>query len=283
MKKHLFLVLIFLSLNASLFSQDTVHKATWLPKGNLFPTLRLSYSECQTSASAYGYSANKHWQNRAFGMFSVGTRKNVIRWSHSQTRASELGFELAVFTQFLFEQPFELFLVNLFNLEFKAGIHYQYKLDQWRFRGRIYHISAHLGDDYIFRYNIEGFIDNPRIYDVVDLSAAWLEEPWQLYGTVGFIFHSAYERLPVLMETGAQIEKPIARKDWLRWIAGIDLRFEQEQDFRPGIHTGAGIGLGKKESFPFTIMIDYYNGYMPYSLYDKVMVQWIGASLYIDI
>jgi len=284
MKKQLFLALVLLFLlTGSLFSQDTTRKATWLPKGNLFPTLRLNFGEFQTSAAAYGYWANKNWQNRVFGIFSVGLRRNVIRWNHGPTRASELGIDLAVFTQFLFEEPFEQFLVNLFNIEFKIGLHYQYKLDKWRFRGRVYHLSAHLGDDYIFRYDINNFIDNQRIINVVDFSAAWLEGPWQLYGTFGIIFHSTYERKPLLMDVGAQFEKSIANKDWLRWTAGVDLRFEQEQDFRPGIHTGAGIVLGKKESFPFTIMVDYYYGYLPYSLYDKMLIQWIGASIYFDI
>ena len=283
MKKQLFLTLILLFLlTGSILSQDTIRKAAWLPRGNLFPTLRFSYSECQTSGAIYGYYASKNWQNRAFGIFSAGLRRNVIRWRHSQTRASELGLELAVFTQFIFEKPFELFQVNLFNIEFKVGFQYQYSLDKWRFRGRVYHLSAHLGDDYIFRYDINNFIDNLRIYDVVDVSAAWLEGPWQLYGTMGVIFHSTYERKPLLIQLGAQVERPIAKKEWLRWIAGMDLRLEQEQDFRPGIHTGAGVVLGKKDRFPITIMIDYYNGYMPYSLYDKMLIQWIGASLYFD-
>ena len=283
MKKVLIPVLfILLSWSGHLRCQDTNKTAFWFPKGNLYPTIRLDYKEGQISGSLYALYASDRWQNRAFGIFSLGLRSNLIRWQHAPKRASELGFELTAFTQFIFEDPFGNFQTNLFNIDFKAGIHYQYQLNHWRFRGRIYHISAHLGDDYIFRNGIEDFIDNPRIYEVVDLSAAWVKAWWELYGTAGIIFHSAYPRRPILFQTGVKFEYPIGKKDWLRWVSGADLRFEQEQDFRPGLRIGGGIESGKKGRFPVAIMADYYNGYIPYSLYDKVLIQWIGASLWFN-
>ncbi|NQV03178.1 MAG: DUF1207 domain-containing protein [Bacteroidia bacterium] len=283
MKKVLISGLFILFFWSSLlYCQDTARTASWLPKGNLYPTIRLDYKESQISCSLYALYAADRWQNRAFGVFSLGLRSNIIRWEHDPQRVSELGFELAVFTQFIFEDLFGEFQTSLFNNEYKLGIHYQYQMNHWRLRGRIYHISAHLGDDYIFRNGIEGFIDNTRIYEVVDLSAAWVKGWWQLYGIAGLFIHSAYPREPLMFQTGVQFEHPIGEKDCLRWIAGTDLRFEQEQDFRPGFRIGGGIGIGKKGKFPVTIIADYYNGYLPYSLYDKVLIQWIGASLFFN-
>ena len=283
MKKVLIPVLFILfSWSSLLYCQDSERIATWFPKGNLYPTIRLDYKESQISGSLYALYASDRWQNRAFGNFSIGLRSNIIRWHHSPQRVSELGFELAVFTQFIFEDPFKNLQTNLFNIDFKIGVHYQYRFNHWRFRGRLYHISAHLGDDYIFRSGIDGFINNKRIYEVVDLSAAWVKGWWQFYGTAGVVIHSAYSRKPFLAQTGVQFEHPIGEKDWLRWVAGADLRFEQEQNFRPGVRISGGIGIGKKGRFPVTLMADYYNGYMPFSLYDKVLIQWIGVSLWFN-
>lgn len=283
MKKTLVSVLIILCSGFKISKgEDSTRIATWFPKGNLYPTILLDYKESQISGSFDAFYASGQWQNRFFGNFSAGLRSNVIRWQHAPQRDSELGFELCVFPQFIFEDPFGKYQTNLFNIDFKIGIHYQYRLDRWRFRGRLFHISAHLGDDYLLRNGIDDFIDNPRIYELVDLSAAWIYGWWQLYGTAGIIIHTSYPRKPVLLQTGVQFEHPVGDKDWLRWVAGADLRFEQEQGFRPGLHIGGGIGLGKKGRFPVTIMADYYNGYIPYSLYDKVPIQWIGATLWFN-
>lgn len=283
MKKLLFYTLFALCFgHGSTSGQQSKPLADWFPGGNLFPSVRLDYMESQISGSAYALYASQRWQNRAFGNFSLGLRSNLIRWHHAANRSSELGFELAVFTQFIFEDPFGEFETSLFNVEFKIGVHYQYMVDRWRFRGRLYHISSHLGDDFIFRQGIGGFIDNSRIYEVVDFSAAWVSRWWQLYATSGVIIHSAYERMPLLGQTGFQFVYPIGEKEWLRWVAGADIRVEQEQDFRPGIRLAGGIGIGKKGRFPVTIMADFYNGYIPYSLYDKVLINWVGASLWFN-
>ena len=276
--------LIILSLSGS--SQDSVRikKAEWLPGGNLFPTQRLDFRESQISGAMYGFRVSGAWQNRAFALFSAGFRRNVIRWHHPYDRASELGFELCVFPQFIFEKPFETFRVNFFNVDFKVGLHYQYRINnQWRLRARIYHVSAHLGDDYIYRYEIEHYVQNQRIFEMLDFSASWLQGPFTLYGTVGCFIHSTYGRLPLLVQAGAQWKRPSRKISWFQWIAGIDLRCEQETGFRPSLHLGAGVVFGPSEKFPVTVMVDYYNGNMPYSLYGDVFIQWAGASLYFDI
>lgn len=277
------IILSFLILPPLLLHPQTPgRKADWFPRGNLYPTIRLDYTESQISGSLYFFHAERGWQNRGFGMFSVGLRYNVIRWQHAPERASELGFELAAFSQFIFEDPFGDFQTNLFNVEFKVGVHYQYRIRDWRFRGRVYHISTHLGDDYIFRYGILGFINNPRIYEVVDLSACWARGGWNLYATAGAVFHSAYARTPLLAQGGVQFVHPVGKMKWIRWVAGTDIRVEQAQGFRPGIHAGAGIGMGPGGRFPVTLMADYYYGYMPYSLYDHLLIQWIGATIYFN-
>ncbi len=283
MKKLLVSALLILcSWNTLTYSQVTIHKAIWFSKGNLYPTIRLDYMESQISSSLYAFYASSQWQNRAFGNFSLGLRSSIIRWHHAPKRASELGFELAAFPQFIFNDPFGDLKTSLFNVEFKIGLHYQYQLDHWRFRGRLYHISAHLGDDYLFRNGIDGFIDNQRIYEVIDISAAWVCLHWQIYATSGVIIHSAYERKPFLGQTGVQFVYPIGEKQWLRWVAGANVNVEQEQNFRPGFRISGGIGIGKKGHFPLTIMADYYNGYLPFSLYDKILIQWIGATLWFN-
>jgi hypothetical protein len=275
---------ILVSFPMSLRPQEPHKKAEWLPRGNLYPTIRLDYRESQISGAMYGFHVSGDWQNRAFAIFSAGFRRNIVRWQHKESKASELGFEICVFPQFIFEQPFETFKVNFFNVDFKAGLHYQYKIDDhWRIRARIYHVSAHLGNDYLYNYEIEHYIPNQRVYEMIDFSGSWMKGPWMVYGTVGCYLHSTYSRLPLMIQAGAQWKRPSRKITWFQWIAAADLQCEQESGFRPSLHTGAGVVLGPPEKFPFTVMIDYYYGNMPYSLYGNVIIQWAGASVYFDI
>lgn len=281
--KHTLLILLMSCQVWAAAGQESGKKTDWFPKGQLFPSLRFDFLEAQTTGALYALHANGSWQDQWFANFSAGFRRNVIRFEHPHEMQSELGLELCVFTQFLFEKPFEYFLVNLFNVEFKVGADYQFRLNEhWSFRGRIYHISAHLGDDYIFRYQIEHFIDNQRIYEMIDGAAAWQSGPWMFYGDVGCIFHSAYPRHPLVFQLGGQWNPRMKKKEWVSWLIGADLRLEQEGYYQPCIHTGAGVVLGKPDRHPVTVLIDYYHGYLPYSLYDDVKIQWLGASLYFD-
>jgi hypothetical protein len=175
-------------------------------------------------------------------------------------------------------------LVTFFNVEFKVGATYQYRLSEhWSFRARLYHLSSHLGDDYLIQSSIDSFQVNHRIYEMLDLSAAWRKGPWMVYGNAGCIVHSTYGRSPLMVAAGGQWSPRMTNKRWAYWLIGMDIRCEQEGGFRPCIHTGAGVVLGQPNDHPVTLMIDYYNGWLPYSLYDDILVQWIGASMYFDL
>ncbi len=276
--------LLALFLPFSLRSQETDKKAEWLPKGNLFPTLRFDYRESQFSGGLYGFHNSGQWENRAFAIFSAGIRRNIVRWHHQNNRSSELGIDACVFPQFIFEKPFETLKVIFFNLDFKFGLQYQYQINEhWRLRGRFYHVSAHLGDDYIIKNKIEHYAVNRRIYEMLDFSGVWVKSPLMLYGTLGCIVHATYEQPPIFIQAGGQWNKASKKLSWFQWIVGIDIRCEQVNGFRPCVHTGAGLVLGKPDHFPITVMLDYYNGNLPYSLYNEVFIQWLGASLYFDV
>jgi hypothetical protein len=273
------LVLILLGLpTTAIRSQSEVPAGEWLPKGQLFPSLLFDDQEARTGGSLYGFNMNGEWQNRAFANFSAGLRRNIYRWNSSEP--AEIGFELSVNTQFLFEQPFEFFQVNLFSVDFKVGVHYQKVIaPSLTLRGRLYHVSSHLGDDFIYRYFIHDFLENKRIYEVIDLGLAYNFGNYLMYGQIGVIAHTAYERKPLLFQAGCQWQQPVRNKDWLSWLAGVHIRSEQESNFYPAIHAGSGIIVGNKNQMPFTIMFDIYHGYLPHSLYDKTRITWLGGSL----
>jgi len=271
---------LLLSVCSSSLGLHAQQQRQWLAAGSLFPDKTLDYREAQFSGSLYVLHTPSGWPNRMFANYSAGMNRSIYRWENSENKAGELGIEIATFTQFIFEYPLNWFQVNHFNTEYKIGLYYNRKLtENWSFRLRLYHISAHLGDDFIYRFHVTKYLDNPRIYEVLDLSAAYQAKNWTMYATLGAIPHSAYERKRLLGDLGAFWKKPVGQKDWLRWLLAAHLQFEQETNFYPGTRLAAGIEIGKEGSSPVTIMLDAFHGYMPYSLYDKARITWIGGSM----
>ncbi|MBU1369679.1 MAG: DUF1207 domain-containing protein [Bacteroidetes bacterium] len=252
----------------------------WLGKASLFPAKPLDYREAQFSGSLYVLHTPSGWPNRMFANYSAGINRSIYRWNGSTDKPREFGLEIATFTQFIFEDPLNWFQVNHFNTEYKVGIHYNWQnSNHWAFRLRLYHISAHLGDDFIYRFYINAYLDNSRIYEVLDFSAAYAFQHFEIYGTVGIIPHSAYERKRLMADIGGSWSKPIRQKDWLRWMLAMHTQFEQETNFYPGTRLAAGIEIGKEGSAPLTIMLDVFHGYIPFSLFDKARITWIGGSM----
>ncbi|MCK9450756.1 MAG: DUF1207 domain-containing protein [Bacteroidales bacterium] len=252
----------------------------WLAAGGLFPDKPLDYREAQFSGSLYVLHTPSGWPNRMFANYSAGMSRSIYRWESIAKKHKELGVEIATFTQFIFEDPLKTFQVNHFNTEYKVGLYYSWQpTKNWAFRLRLYHISAHLGDDFIYRFYVTEYLDNPRIYEVLDFSAAFQIKNWTLYATLGVIPHSAYERKRFLGDLGAIWKKPVGQKDWLRWMLAAHAQLEQETNFYPGTRLAAGIEIGKEGSSPVTIMFDAFHGYIPYSLYDKARISWIGGSM----
>ncbi len=278
--KQGFLVAVLFFILIAVLPCGAQNSIGWLPKESLFPEKPLDYREAQFSGSLYVLHTPSGWPNRMFANYSAGINRGIYRWESKAVKQRELGVEIATYTQFIFEDPLNWFQVNHFNTEYKVGIHYNWKdSDSWAFRIRLYHISAHLGDDFIYRHFITAYLPNPRIYEVLDISAAFIAAHWTFYGTLGIIPHSAYERKRMLGDAGFSWKKPIASKEWLRWMGAMHIQFEQETNFYPGTRLAAGIEIGKEGSAPFTIMLDAFHGYIPYSLYDKARITWIGGSM----
>lgn len=278
--KSYFLLLLLLPLGFTPKQLISQKSSEWLLKGSLFPEKTLDYREAQFSGSLYVLHTPDGWPNRMFANYSAGINRSIFRWKNAADKSRELGVEIATYTQFIFEDPLNWFQVNHFNTEYKVGLHYNWKnSDRWAFRVRLYHISAHLGDDFIYRFYIINYLPNPRIYEVLDLSAAYQLKHWTFYGTLGVIPHSAYERKRLLGDAGISWDRPVKSNDWLRWKGALHMQFEQETGCYPGTRIAAGIVIGKEGSAPFTIMLDAYHGYIPYSLFDKARITWIGGSM----
>ena len=61
-------------------------------------------------------------------------------------------------------------------------------------------------------------------------------------------------------------------------LAGLDIKFFQENAYTPGYRAGAGVELGQTYKTHVAFLLDFYHGHLPYSTFEYRRVTWFGVS-----
>jgi hypothetical protein len=257
-------------------------KREFLPKGHLFEPILLDPLEAQTYGSVLpGYWTEGKKYKGSIVPFAFGFAKPFYRRTTEPGRAEEWVLDLASFTQF---EAYHDDKVNkarrrIVNTDYKISIIYNIRRGENNYRIRVYHLSSHLGDDYIFRNQITAPSPNAVNYELLDFTYSRVVNNWRLYGGAGVVLRKTEERKPLSAQLGAFYKKPSTHA--ARLVGGVDVKFWQQTNFRPGIHGGIGIELGRTQN-NLTFLVEGYSGFRPYSQYEDQQTAWIGVGLYLN-
>jgi Protein of unknown function (DUF1207) len=264
-------------------------RTEFLPKGHLFEPITLDPIEAQTYWSigrAYMPSA---FSKGLYAPFAIGFQKPMVRWQNSHKVRKELSIDLANFTQFeiYYDQNANKNRRNMVNADFKVSVNYQVAINkQHSYRIRLFHISSHLGDDHIIRNHIDSYTPNPVNYEHLDFTYSIQQKMVRYYAGVGYgvrpYFDSDAERKRLALQGGFWWKKSHFSKKNVRWVAGADIRCLQQNDFVPGVKVACGIQVGEEDITPLNFLLEYYNGHLPYSVYEPQRTQWIVLSMYFN-
>ncbi len=278
MKTALLTALLIVSILTSAFAQEKEKSADWLPLVHYFDPLILDPVECQSYGSLYAYWEESTLQDIIYSPLALGFQLPVVNWDKGDY-GFELGFMATIFFQFEFVQPSTLFMVNLINTDFKVGIPFIFWKKRFSLRTALYHVSSHFSEEYIFRNGLTSFGENKNTYDAVDIHASWQFDMMRYYGGLGMAFNSPYDRGVWKFQGGLLFRHPVRTGSKFNYIAGLDLQVQQETDWGLNAQLGAGIEIAYRSSRTFQVMLQYFNGYMPYSQYTQLKVQYLGATL----
>ncbi len=254
----------------------------FLPKGHLFEPILLDPLEAQTYGSVLpGYWTEGKKYAGSIVPFAFGFAKPFYRRTTDAGRAEEWVLDLASFTQF---EAYRDDKVNkarrrIINNDYKISIIYNLRRGANTYRFRVYHLSSHLGDDYIFRNQITAPTPNSVNYELLDITYSRTANNWRLYGGAGLVLRKTDERKPLSAQLGLFYKKPSLKA--ARFVGGVDVKFWQQTDFRPGIHGGVGIELGRTQN-NLTFLLEGYSGFRPYSQFENQQTSWIGVGLYLN-
>jgi Protein of unknown function (DUF1207) len=285
------LCIILCLYTSSLYAQsvDTTAfpRKTAFPTDHLFDPILLDPLQSQTYGSVLPfYSTDGSRYPGSTVPFAFGTQKPFLRKERWSSRAGvmqarEWTLDVASFTQFeVYRDP----ILNkqkrqLVNTDYRVGVSYHLRrgVGTWRFR--LYHISSHLGDDYIIRNQLNYYLPNPVNYELIDATYSRLfTNGLRVYGGAGVVLRKSEERKRISAQAGFFYRKPT--QNALRFVAGVDIKVWQQTDFKPGIKAAIGAELGRGN--PFTLLVEGYSGFRPYSLYESQTVNWLGVGLYLN-
>ena len=263
----------------TLFSQEELPPISFLPADRLFQPIIFDPTESQAYGTMAAYWEGGEYTDNVYLPFGMGFYKGFLRWNNDSP--SEIGFDFSAHTQFIWTSNDGKSERNLLNSDFKVSVMWNKRInDQHTYRLRFYHVSSHLGDDYIIRNGITAFFPNPNNYEQLDFTWSYQKNAIRWYAGLGLVVRPETIRKRFSSQFGSQIEKPLHTKWPLGITAGLDVKILEQSGFNPGIKTAFGLRIGRPDKKPLRIVAEFYRGNLPYSPYEFKRVQWLGAGLY---
>lgn len=138
--------------------------------------------------------------------FPVFRWRDVFHW-HGDL---QIGVQAGVWAVFNFSHvpPLQEGGCELMNTDYLVGFPVTYAYDNWSIRARIYHISAHLGDEYLVDHPEQVALrTNPSFEAFEWISSYQLSSNLRMYAGPGWVFHSdnTFKLKPFYVKWGSEV------------------------------------------------------------------------------
>jgi hypothetical protein len=202
---------------------------------------------------------------------SLGDDFAIYRWMDAFWHGDlQIGIESGIWSVFNMDpgDPNPAGGTELINTDFYFGIPLTYARDKWSFRFRIYHISGHLGDEYIINHPGVHRV-NPSIEAVDFFTSYQVTEAFRVYVGPGAYVHSdhSYRWKPLYIEYGTEL-RFAGHKFYYQKLHGTfflamhwrnleQLHYNFDGTYRAGYEFSKLQGIGRK----LRLFIGYHHGY----------------------
>lgn len=237
----------------------------WIPTyDGTFPTMVANPRE--TSFCLAWRSRDTAFKDKVVAV-SLGDTFPIYRWEgwgKEKTGTMQVAIEGGIWATFNYPNNDP----DLLNTDYLVGIPFNYCNGSWNFRTRLYHISAHLGDEYIQTH--QGVKRLNPSFEAVDLYTMYDLNPstW-IYGGIGCVLRSdktfPLKRLygDVGIELRAKQNFYHDRNLVMQPFWATNVHMAQTHKFSPEVNTDLGIewsqipGTGRK----LRTFLEYFHGY----------------------
>lgn len=259
-------------------------QTNWLGPRLTNTSLYLDPTEIQMFGSITGL-VDQDLSEYQYIPFGFGGAQSIVSKQLEENKAWEIVGELGAFTQFEWKTVNNEQQRNLLNTDYRITFAYARKVSaKATYRFRFFHVSSHLGDDYIIRTGTRKFTTNKVNYEQLEFTyfrnfrknARW-------YAGFGSVVRPNSSRLPFSYHLGAHQDFRKGDKKW-GWTLGTLIKGFQETDFNPNLKIGFGPSyFATSKAVPLRLVLEYYNGHLPYSQFEENEIEWLGLGLYFNL
>ncbi len=186
----------------------------------------------------------------------LGGHRPLIRWAdpaHPETEM-ELVIEAAVFSRFDINEGWDMDAAD-----YRFGFPFLYRHEDVIIKFHLYHITSHLGDEFISR---EGAKRDSYHLDEFAVGMSYpYDQPWRVYGEAGISIYNGPETKSGRAQVGAEyIFEPISKR--ISPYVAVDLQTRNEIEWSWNASAMAGLMLTSKNGLGHGLrgFVEYYRG-----------------------
>lgn len=249
--------------------KPSVEKSESQVVGTWFPESAILYPTELANPLRVCFSGGMRFHDPVAGQVSTpvtfGDEFPLRRWTNVEITKMkgnlQLDIEGAIFAIFDQTKPSS----PLINADYYVGLPLNFASGRWAHRARIYHISSHLGDEYMKRRHHAKRLN--KSFEAFDLSTSYfITDQIRVYGGVGIIGHSDSEMHLKPLYAMYGLEVHAGRVEWkntygtpylaMHFQNSQDCKYKMDANFAIGYEWGKLNGLGKK----LRVALEYHNG-----------------------
>jgi len=255
-----------------------------LPSGNVFCPLVADPKEMRSFLS-YLVEDKSVDSIENVGSVGVSDAFGLARWgANARDDGVQLSIEGAIFAQFDLGSS----SYDLINADYLVGVPLTIRRGPVSGRLRAYHQSSHLGDELLLRRGQNPQRENIS-FEAADFILSIDAVALRLYGGGEYIFNRLPKDLEHYIAHGGAEFRPAAellrwgRIGFLRFIAAVDLKASQQQDYDPSVSARVGFEInrsfsGELPARSWSILFELYRGPSPYGQFFRQKIQFIGVG-----
>jgi len=283
--KKIVILILLISFYNFAYSQvklDTSNTFILFPKERVFSQINLDPLSCKVYGGLHLIYENGKNNDGVFIPVNLGFSKPFFTYKLDKIKF-EIGLEACSFTQFEIEHvEGNTYVGGLFNNDYKASAYISAFYKELSYRVRLFHISSHLGDDYMIRNEDFARNDKSVNYEQIDLTILKKVKFIEYYSGIGYIITPNAFRERFSFQAGFQFFKDSEKLFHL--IGGTDIKLFEQNDFYPNIRSAIGTKISHSDSkFGLCLQVELYHGHIPYSTQEYRKITWIGVGSYLDI
>jgi hypothetical protein len=225
----------------------------WLPRDLLFTSYIAGEKEPRLStAFLYADHEDIHWDS------VLGGRVGLLRFGtigDSSSEGWQLDFEGGAFLRMLPQEERDVMAVD-----FRAGLPATYRLGSIQAKAGYYHISSHLGDEYLLKH--PGLERNDYSRDAIAVAVGYfLWDDLRLYGEVGYGFWVQGGAEPWEFQAGAEWAPSGPTGPLGTPFAAVNAHLREEVDWGGSASIFAGWQWrGRESNHTLRFGLQYFNG-----------------------